>query len=37
MSCNGLGLGGFGKNNACLWTLIIFAILFLWLNCCNND
>ncbi len=32
MSCNGYSLCGNG-NNSCMCTLIIIAIVFVWLNC----
>ena len=35
MACNGLTFGrpcGNG-NNSCMWTLIIIAIIVVWLNC----
>ena len=39
MGCNnGLNLGRFGGggNNSCMWTLIIIAIILVWINCgCN--
>lgn len=41
MSCNSFCGNG---NNSCMWTLIIIAIVFVWLNCfngcgigCNNN
>lgn len=30
MNCNSLCGNG---NNSCMWTLIIIAIIFVWLNC----
>ena len=34
MACNGMNLGRIGcDNNSCMWTLIVIAIVFVWINC----
>ncbi|MEA4824385.1 MAG: hypothetical protein VB111_09770 [Clostridiaceae bacterium] len=39
MACNGLNLGRLTTgNNSCMWTLIVIAIVLVWINCgCGND
>jgi len=34
MSCNGYAMCG--GNNSCMWTLIIIAVIFVWLNCAGG-
>ncbi len=41
MACNGLNLGRLtcgNNNNSCMWTLIIIAIILVWVNCgCGSE